>query len=755
MVRVYCDCRTSCRRRRCRGGADGRRIRRHSPTCWLVVAAAFALSVCAPHCCHRACERSVEECARGGVVRFPVRLSVAAVAPSEYDTDHLAHNNDHIIADGTRQLFDDGASRREESQSPTSRHWLEEHLPRRRRRPWNFFFRRGRTGKPRHQQQQQEGGEDFVADQRSATIFRKNEGDGRGSPGSHSPVLESSGGTSAEDSTGDLPLAFRREGMDEADRRRKINPIAGDADVPFDSESDDVVVAESPLQALPDEADIGAGGSSSEEASAATITAPTTDFSLSGHREPILYRYYGKSRSRTQSGGGSLPVILIGPNIDHLKVVGQELAAKGFTVIACERLREDESGHHDRESQQPHPVKHDDHDDDDDDKSAVLLVSGLLDALRWNRAVLVGCDVESRTAIQAALHLAPAGRIAGLVLTGDLQQAEDYVYERSSRAGVLDRSDRIRKQRPRLTSSSLAVDLFLQSTLKCPYTVVWDGDAPSVDIDSPALQRLPEVRALKNRSLLLGGGAAPHRRHPELFAWSVTRFVEERIAPAVAQPVPQGTARGGQQEHPASSSSRPVRKPRPVGEQFSIQEFLSPESFVVTGRLIGTLVRGCCVCSLLQNRIASHRYSFIFSAASIILYWTLAKVLLHQYGNVHSGVVNVNAAVKSVKSYALATRDRVSSFFWKIGSAAVFTARILSKTEKKKRSRTAKEEEEEPEDGDNLPPPETSSSTKEKRNTTDTDDGFEQGLGDEEGGPKETNPPQEFRPSFLLDKVVA
>jgi hypothetical protein len=57
------------------------------------------------------------------------------------------------------------------------------------------------------------------------------------------------------------------------------------------------------------------------------------------------------------------------------------------------------------------------------DKDAPNLVLEIMEALKWNRAILVGSDSESIFAIETAMMLAPY-RVAGLVLSGDLTEIE-------------------------------------------------------------------------------------------------------------------------------------------------------------------------------------------------------------------------------------------------------------------------------------------------------------------------------------------
>jgi hypothetical protein len=75
------------------------------------------------------------------------------------------------------------------------------------------------------------------------------------------------------------------------------------------------------------------------------------------NHSPVVYQYFGKSRSRGHQYPSSqatddaqLNFILLGPNVDHWKAVGQILASRGFNVMACERMIPDENNDEDNNS---------------------------------------------------------------------------------------------------------------------------------------------------------------------------------------------------------------------------------------------------------------------------------------------------------------------------------------------------------------------------------------------------------------------
>jgi len=188
---------------------------------------------------------------------------------------------------------------------------------------------------------------------------------------------------------------------------------------------------------------------------------------------PTIYQFYGRSRTRTSSSD-TVHFILLGPNIDHWKTVGQILASRGFNAVACERVQDTQEGN-----------------------DAPNLVMDVMEGLKWGRAVVVGCDTESTLAIETALMLAP-DQVAGLILCGD--QTESYQFARE--AGIHE------------------LDSFLGQVLGCPFVIVTGGEA----------SKGQEIEGRSNdRCSILGGGSAPHRLKPDQFAWALTRFVEERL----------------------------------------------------------------------------------------------------------------------------------------------------------------------------------------------------------------------------------
>lgn len=397
---------------------------------------------------------------------------------------------------------------------------------------------------------------------------------------------------------------------------------------------------------------------------------------------PVVYRLYSRNRSRALSAG-SIPFVLIGRNVDHFKVIGQELADRGFSVLACERVRGE--------------------DGQAIDDDGALLIRKLLETLRWNRVVLVGCDDEASLAIQAALQLSPQ-HVVGLVLVGNLQAAQDMF-------GLEQAAERF------------PLDAFLQEYLQCPFTIVTDAEAPR----SPSRRSAADTadRLPQHRTLILGGGAAPHRRRPEHFAWVLTRFVEEKIAPDVS------LARGGQQEQ---ASAMPER--RPVDQFVRLQELLAPESLVVAGRALATA----------------------------LFYWSVMKVTIYQYDTACDRLLSVQSGITSVMSLRRTLVGGLSSL---LGSLLVVKPRaeqtvssadaVLERDNDRQETVTDDIEPPRPNENDQIGSDETITEETEAEKEEQEEEAQDESPSLDDEGPIPDDEPSEPepRPFFFLDPVIA
>jgi hypothetical protein len=145
--------------------------------------------------------------------------------------------------------------------------------------------------------------------------------------------------------------------------------------------------------------------------------------------------------------------------------------------------------------------------------------------MKWDKAVVLGCD----TGCAAAVSSAALPSVAGVVLCGDTTSAAVRIQYIAS------------KERPRAALASvsasskagcLAIILSALQSVHCPSSIVTD------DVVIPA--RVKHRTARQHRELLEfsksvqrvvhGGGMAAHRRLPDHFAWVLTRFLEEKLS---------------------------------------------------------------------------------------------------------------------------------------------------------------------------------------------------------------------------------
>ncbi len=228
---------------------------------------------------------------------------------------------------------------------------------------------------------------------------------------------------------------------------------------------------------------------------------PSEDKKKTGNS--VVYRYFGRSRARSVRSD-SIPFIVIASCVDHWKLVGRILASRGFNCIVVERVKKSKS------NTVPQGT-----DDSTTINEGEGLVTSILEVLKWQRAILVGCDQESILGIEAALRLAP-DRVVGLVLCGDLSSFHDHVEKQIITMKSFSTGD---------DGDFINVESFLEHYVECPCQLVWDGDITSWP--SHAADNLFSSSISK---IILGGGLAPHRRLPEQFAWTLTRFVEEKVS---------------------------------------------------------------------------------------------------------------------------------------------------------------------------------------------------------------------------------
>jgi hypothetical protein len=376
--------------------------------------------------------------------------------------------------------------------------------------------------------------------------------------------------------------------------------------------------------------------------------------------------------------------------VDHWKAVGQVLASRGFNTIACERLEKGNLRAKDDKS--------------DDTPNLVL---DLMEALKWKKVILVGCDSESILAMETAMMLSP-DQVVGLVISGDLSGASQAASE--SRVGGL--------------------DSFLQRVLDCPYLIVWDGDSPTV-ISGSSAHRALETES-NNRCVILGGGSAPHRLKPEQFAWVLTRFVEEKLD----IDIPRETS---------TPSSHSVANKNSMGQRFG-----SGNSFLAALKLpfaINTMVSP-------EGRLLLGR-----AIAAALFYVTAMRVVFVQYSILRSGLFAIKSKYESIDALAKRSFQAVGAFIVNFGYIPrLFTLKQAKDDEEDedRRSGTIVLKNQEPDEKG------TENGPIEQKGGSDVvaDDGGTKDDGEKdsvEKPPEEENdlePSPLFKPFFFLDNVV-
>ncbi len=413
---------------------------------------------------------------------------------------------------------------------------------------------------------------------------------------------------------------------------------------------------------------------------------------------PVVYQYYGRSRIRGNPSD-SVQFILLGPNVDHWKVVGQVLASRGFNTIACERLDKGDSQAKDHTSE-----------------DAPNLVLEVMDALKWKKTIIVGCDNESILAMETAMMLSP-DQVVGLVLTGDLSGANQV----AKAAGVG------------------GLDMFLQRVLECPFLIVWDGDAPTV-VSGPSAHKALEGNS-GERCIILGGGSAPHRLKPEQFAWVLTRFVEEKLEMDVrkeellARSRPAKASLNEQWSSPMNSFLHAMNLP------FGINTLVSPEGRLLLGRAV----------------------------AAALFYITAMRVILIQYGILRAGLIAIKSRYESIDALTKRTIQAVGSFIFHFGYIPrLFTVKraIDDEEDENRRSGTIVLSNQHPEEEDKQEKDaETQEGEEDKEEVTEknaapnsealhNDDDELNNSDKSQSSEEEIERPPLFKPFFFLDNVV-
>ena len=310
-------------------------------------------------------------------------------------------------------------------------------------------------------------------------------------------------------------------------------------------------------------------------------------------RYPIIYRYFGRSRARSIRSD-SIPFIIFGPSADHWKIVSKILSARGFNVMVCERTKEQKEKSRIERNKRLSKNFFWTATNSDTGKNLIegeALTDSVLNALKWNKAILVGCDEEAILAIEAVQNLAP-DRIAGLLLCGDLSALEKYAKQVSE--SEIDANE---------PNTDFNLDAFLEENVNCPFSIIWDGDASSWSTSRSELFHSFSVSRAQggtSRSVIIGGGLAPHRRLPEQFAWTLTRFVENRVSTQINSEDDDILLNQHDQENDIELRHNAVvrsirqqmvwRRILPPKIAQKIEEFFTSGSLLVTGRVLATAI---------------------------------------------------------------------------------------------------------------------------------------------------------------------
>ena len=266
--------------------------------------------------------------------------------------------------------------------------------------------------------------------------------------------------------------------------------------------------------------------------------------------------------------------------------------------------------------------------------------------MKWEKAVLVGCDNDGLLAVESAMILAPE-RVAGLILCGDLRKANQLAME----AGGVS-----------------VLDSFLHRILDCPFVIVWDGGARSIVSGSSAHDAIETASStfdsltgssssdsdsVDGRCVILGGGSAPHRTKPEYFAWVLARFVEEKIEYHPKEYV-GGNRRSSMTEVMDEDDDEHNRE-KGTGMRTKRQN---------RGRILENLNLPFGIDSVVssEGRLLLGR-----ALAAAIFYYAITKTVFVQYGVIRLGWTSIKNSVSSVDELRRKVFQATGAFIWNFG----------------------------------------------------------------------------------------
>jgi len=314
-------------------------------------------------------------------------------------------------------------------------------------------------------------------------------------------------------------------------------------------------------------------------------------------RVQILYRYFGRGRARRRIDT-SIPFILLGGNIDHWTKLGEALSKKGFNAIACEFPANSTSF------------------DSSERMLGNELVSTILDALRWRRAIVVGCDTcGAISTLEAANYLAP-DKVLGVMLCGNFEGIQRYLLHEME----FDFDPKHHRM----------LDEYLLRHVDCPSGIISDGNTLK---RKQGFGETSELMFMSEdydnlRCVILGGGEAPHRRTPEQLSWVLARFVEEKIVGLsgvnISTPTKKLVHRDSSTFRKNHLDSLDTLSSSMYLTLLDLKEtMLSPQSVLVSGRLIAyaLLYIACGKAIVTQYRSIQNAFSAIQVSCNYLKKW--------------------------------------------------------------------------------------------------------------------------------------
>ena len=292
---------------------------------------------------------------------------------------------------------------------------------------------------------------------------------------------------------------------------------------------------------------------------------------------------------------------------------------------------------------------------------------------------------------------------------------------------------------------SFAVDALLSQILPCPFAIAWDGEktTPGDKTPTPSFYdgTIPAECLQGNRCFILGGGVAPHRRQPETFSWTLTRFVEDKVAPSIPMANKRKVLALGTSSQVGNKGTRGSRGGMKLPKWLTKvinRDYFSSGSLVVYGRIIATA----------------------------LLYASMLKVGIHQYATFLDGMVNMKTRYDILQSLRRKVAGMISGFFLNYGyiplifrkDTALQQADVLVKDlnmERGNATDVATVEETDIQKGEHTETSDHQAEGMDDEKPGTSDDGSEPLEDASDEAEPEEEEQSRFQPLFFLDRVVA